>query len=124
MFFSQAWAQTAEQVAATASNPAMADGMRIWIQLIIIFVIFYLFLIRPQQKRIKQHNQMIDAVSEGAIIIVGGIQGKVVKVLNDRELLVEIADGVKVKALRGFISEVVLTGDEAKPLPKESKGSK
>lgn len=97
------------QEAAAAAVPAASgfDGMRTLLQLAVIFVIFYFFLIRPQQKRMKAHNKMLSEIDKGSRVIVGGIEGTVSKVLNDRELMIKIADGVEVKALRGYVAQVV-----------------
>lgn len=105
MFIHSALAQ--EAAAATAPAVSEGNGMRMLLQLAVIFVIFYLFLIRPQQKRMKAHEKMLNAIEKGATVIVGGMEGIVTKVLNDRELMVKIADGVEVKVLRGYISQVV-----------------
>jgi len=76
--------------------------------LILIFVVFYFLLIRPQQKRMKQHKQMVEALRRGdRIVTAGGIIGTVTKVVNERELQVEIADGVRVRVVRQTVSEVV-----------------
>ena len=102
---STALAQTT--ATATATTPDMG-GMRTIIQLILIFVIFYFMLIRPQQKRAKIREQMLSAIGKGNTIIFGGMEGVVTKVLSDTELMVKIADGVEVKVLRSFVSDVVL----------------
>ncbi|RMD91017.1 MAG: preprotein translocase subunit YajC [Alphaproteobacteria bacterium] len=72
----------------------------------LIGLIFYFLLIRPQQKRMKQHRAMIDAVRRGDTIVTsGGIIGKVTKVADD-EVQVEIADGTRVRVVKGTIAEV------------------
>lgn len=76
--------------------------------LILIFVVFYFLLIRPQQKRMKEHKQMVEALRRGdRVVTAGGIIGSVTKVLNERELQVEIAEGVRVRVVRQTISEVL-----------------
>ena len=119
MFINSAIAK--EVAAATAPAVSEGNGMRVLLQLAIIFVIFYIFLIRPQQKRMKAHEKMLNDIEKGATVIVGGIEGTVSKVLNDRELIVKIADGVEVKVLRGYISQVVSEMDilDEKPQPKK-----
>ncbi len=73
-----------------------------------IFAIMYFLLIRPQQKKMKEHQKMIDAVSRGdQVITQGGIVGKVVKVRADGELEVEIAEGVKVRVIKATIVQVL-----------------
>ena len=74
---------------------------------LLIFVIFYLLMIRPQQQRVKEHQAAINAVKKGDEIITGGgIRGKVTKVTDD-EAEVEIANGVKVRVIKSTISTVL-----------------
>ena len=69
--------------------------------LILIFAIMYFLLIRPQQKKVKEHQAMVAALRRGdQVITQGGLIGKVVKVKEDNEIEVEIADGVKVRVVR------------------------
>lgn len=101
MFISEAYAQTADAAGAGGAFQA-------FLPLILIFVVFYFLLIRPQQKKMKQHKEMLGAVRRGDKIITGGgILGTVTKVDNEIELTVEIAKDVKVKIQRGTISAVV-----------------
>ena len=77
-------------------------------------LIFYFFLIRPQQKRVKKHAAMIEAVKRGDMIVTqGGIVAKVVRV-KDAEFEIEIADGVRVLIVKGTIAEVRGTGEDKK----------
>jgi preprotein translocase subunit YajC len=77
----------------------------------LIIGIMYFLMIRPQQKRLKEHRDMIAAVRRGDMIVTGGgILGKVTKV-DDQELQVEIAEGVRIKVLRGTVSEVRTKGE-------------
>ena len=102
MFISPAFAQEA---AAVAADPAMAaaNPLRILFQFLVIFVVFYFFLIRPQQKKMKEHVTMQSSVARGDVIITnGGIIGKVIR-SNPNDLLVEIADGVRVVVVRDRI---------------------
>ncbi len=79
---------------------------------ILIFVIMYFLIIRPQQRRVKDHKEMVAGVRRGdAVVTSGGIVGKVTKVIDDNELQVEIADGVRVKVVRGTLSEVRSKGE-------------
>lgn len=76
--------------------------------LAIIFAIMYFLLIRPQQKKLKEHQAMIEGLRRGdQVITQGGLIGKVTKVRDDGELEVEIADGVKVRVVKGTISQVL-----------------
>jgi len=75
---------------------------------ILIFIIFYFLLIRPQQTKLKQHRAMVEALRRGdQVITSGGIVGKVVKVQEDGMVEVEIAEGVKVKVVRHTITQVL-----------------
>ena len=75
---------------------------------ILIFIIFYFLLIRPQQTKLKQHRTMVEALRRGdQVITSGGIVGKVVKVQEDGMVEVEIAEGVKVKVVRHTITQVL-----------------
>ena len=74
---------------------------------LLIFVIFYLLMIRPQQRRVKEHQAAIAAVKKGDEVITGGgIRGKVTKV-GDDEAEVEIAQGVKIRVIKSTISQVL-----------------
>ena len=85
---------------------------------IAIFAIMYFLIIRPQQKRIKQHQEMVSSLSRGdTVVTAGGLIGKVVKITNDNDLLVELASDVRVKVVRGTISEVRTKG---KPVDDKS----
>ena len=79
----------------------------------LIIGIMYFLMIRPQQKRLKEHRDMVAAIRRGDTIVTsGGIIGKVTKV-DDQELQVEIADGVKIKVVRSTVSEVRGKGEPA-----------
>ena len=79
-----------------------------FIPLILIFVIFYFLLIRPQQRKVKEHKAMVDAVGRGDMgIASGGLIGKIVRVLEDDKIELEISDSVTVKVVKSSISAVV-----------------
>ena len=80
-----------------------------FLPLILIFAIMYFLLIRPQQKKVKQHQAMVEALRRGdQVITQGGIIGKISKVKDgEGEVEVEIADGVKVRVMRATIAQVV-----------------
>ncbi|MCY4589874.1 MAG: preprotein translocase subunit YajC [Alphaproteobacteria bacterium] len=82
--------------------------------LALIFVVFYFLLIRPQQKRMKEHKAMLEKIHRNDRIVTnGGLIGKVAKVAADRdELEVDIADNVRVKVRRGMVSEVISKGSD------------
>ena len=82
---------------------------------LLIFVIMWFLIIRPQQRRVKDHQEMIKNVRRGDTVVTsGGIVGKVTKATDDPELEVEIADGVRVKLVRTMISEVRTRGEPVK----------
>jgi preprotein translocase subunit YajC len=79
-----------------------------FIPLILIFAIMYLLLIRPQQKKMKEHKAMVAALRRGdQVITQGGLIGKVSKVKDDSEIEVELAEGVKVRVVRHTIAQVL-----------------
>lgn len=105
MLISEAYAQAAG---------GTTDMLTSLLPLVLIFVVFYFLLIRPQQKKMKEHKAMIEAVRRGDVVTTaGGIIGKVLKVQEDGLVQVEIADGVKVKVLKGTIGEVRSKGSDA-----------
>ena len=74
---------------------------------ILIFAIMWFLIIRPQRQKMKQHQEMIAAIRRGDVVVTGGgLIGKVSKVIDDREVQVEIAEGVRVRVARPMISEV------------------
>lgn len=76
--------------------------------LVLIFVVFYFLLIRPQQKKMKAHRTLVEAVRRGdRVVTAGGLLGTVSKVISDTELQVEVADGVRVRVVRSTISDVI-----------------
>jgi preprotein translocase subunit YajC len=85
-----------------------------FIPLILIFVIMYFLLIRPQQKKLKEHKAMVEALRRGdQVLTQGGILGKVHKVNDDGVLEVEIAEGVRVRVLRSTIAQVMAKTEPA-----------
>jgi preprotein translocase subunit YajC len=103
---------------AFAQSATAAGGVDMIVQIVpfvLIFVIMYFLIIRPQQKRAKDHQEMIKNVRRGdTVVTTGGIIGKVTKVSDDAELEIEIADGVRVRLMRGMISEVRAKGEPVK----------
>ncbi len=90
--------------------------------LVLIFAVFYFLLIRPQQKRQRVHRESIGAIVRGDKVLTGGgIFGSVVKVVDDNEVLVEIADGVRVRVSRMTIQDVVAKPETTKSASKEAK---
>lgn len=100
MFVTPAYAQA-------AGGAGAAGTIAQFIPLILIFVIMYVLMIRPQQKKMKEHRAMVEALRKGdQIVTQGGVLGKVTAV-RDAELEVEISQGVRVKLLRGSVSQVI-----------------
>ncbi len=83
--------------------------------LILIIVIMYFLILRPQQQRAKQHRDMVKALRRGdSVVTNGGLVGKVTKVVDDDQIEVEIADGVRVRQMRSMVSEVRAKGEPVK----------
>jgi preprotein translocase subunit YajC len=124
MFISPAYAQAAG---------GGLGGLESLLPLILIFVVFYFLLIRPQQKKQKQHREMLAALRRGdRVVTAGGVIGTITRA-GDSELTVEISEGVRVRVLRGMISDVLARSEpeddedeaeeEAAPETKEEKSS-
>ena len=122
-FISPAYAQ--------AAGGAGASGLEAMFPLLLIFVVFYFLLIRPQQKKAKAHKAMLEAVRRGDKVVTGGgIIGTVNKVIDESEISVEIASGVRVRVQRGLLATVlsktepVNEDEKAKKAKKAKKSSK
>ena len=86
-----------------------------FVPLLLIFGIMYFLLIRPQQKKVKEHQAMVAALRRGDTVVTqGGLIGKVVKVKEDNEIDVELADGVKVRVVQSTIAQVLSKTEPAK----------
>lgn len=86
-----------------------------FLPLILIFGIMYFLLIRPQQKKVKEHQAMVDALRRGdQIVTQGGLIGKVTKVKEENEVEVELAEGVKVRVVKSTIATVMSKTEPAK----------
>jgi preprotein translocase subunit YajC len=82
---------------------------------VLIFVIMYFLILRPQQKRVKQHQEMVKNVRRGDTVVTsGGLIGKVTKVIDDDQLEVELAEGVRIRQMRQMISDVRAKGEPVK----------
>ena len=101
MFASPAFAQ--------AAGTGGAGGAFLqFLPLILIFAIMYFLLIRPQQKKVKEHQAMVAALRRGdQVVTQGGLIGKVTKVKDDTEVEVELAEGVKVRVVRNTVAQVM-----------------
>ena len=91
------------------------QGIQQFVPLILIFAIMYFLLIRPQQKKVKEHKAMVDGLKRGdQVVTQGGLIGKVVKVKDDGELEVELSENVKVRVVQSTIATVVTRTEPAK----------
>lgn len=107
MFVTPAFAQ-----AAPAASPGGADFLLQLLPFLLIFVIMYFLILRPQQKRVKTHRDMVANVRRGdTIVTAGGIIAKVTKVTDDSEVQIEIAENVRARLSRGMIAEVKTKGE-------------
>jgi preprotein translocase subunit YajC len=80
-----------------------------------IFVIMYFLILRPQQRRVKEHGDLVKNIRRGDTVVTnGGLVGKVTKVVDDDQVEVEISDGVRVRQMRSMISAVRTKGEPAK----------
>ena len=94
--------------AQAAGGGGGAAGLASIVPLILIFGIMYFLLIRPQQKKVKEHRAMVEALRRGdQVVTQGGVIGKVSKVKDDNEAEVEIADGIKVRVVKSTIVQVL-----------------
>jgi preprotein translocase subunit YajC len=107
MFISPAYAQ--------AGPGGMDQLTSVLIPMLLVFGIFYFFMIRPQQQRMKQHKAALDAIRRGDTVVTqGGIVGKVIKVRDDGEVEVEIAENTRVRVVKDTIAHVRVKGEPAK----------
>src|SRR5215831_19942247 len=105
MFISPAYAQTS----------GGGDFLIQLVPILLMFVIFYLLLLRPQQQKVKQHREMVANLRRGdTVVTAGGIVGKVTKVRDEQEIEVEIADNTRVRVVKGTVAEVRARGEPVK----------
>ena len=91
------------------------SGFAQFIPLILIFVIFYFFLIRPQQKKVKEHKAMVEGLKKGdKVVTSGGITGVITRVVDNDKVEVEIADNVTVEVIRGTGIQSLMSSQEIK----------
>ncbi|MGA0531457.1 preprotein translocase subunit YajC [Hansschlegelia sp. KR7-227] len=110
MFVTPALAQ-----AASGTGPGSTDFFIQLLPFVLIFVIMYFLILRPQQKRVKEHREMIKNVRRGDTIVTsGGIIAKVTKVVDDSEVEIEIAPNVRPRLSRAMIAEVRAKGEPVK----------
>ncbi|HEY0051861.1 MAG TPA: preprotein translocase subunit YajC [Caulobacteraceae bacterium] len=113
MIATSAIAQTASTTAGAAAPSFLQGPIGSLLPFIAIFVLFYFMLIRPQQQRAKAHRAMVAALKRGdTVVLANGMIGKVTRV-EENEVMVEIAQGVNTRVVRGLISEVRTRGEIA-----------
>lgn len=102
MFISQAFAQTATPAAGGGA------GLEQFLPLVAVFVVFYFLILRPQQRKMKAHREMVSQLRRGdKVVTQGGMIGTVNKVVSDTEVVVEFAENVRIRVLRSAINEIV-----------------
>ena len=112
MFISQAWAQGA--------GGGGGDFLVQLFPLVLIFVVFYFLLIRPQQAKVRAQREMLAGVKRGDRVVTGGgIIGLVTKVISDNEVQVELAEGVRVRIIKQTITDILTRGESVRG-PKDS----
>ena len=108
MFISPAFAQ--------AASPFGGDNMLVsLLPFVLIFVIMYFLILRPQQRRAKQHQEMVKNVRRGDTVVTsGGMIGKVTKVIDDDQIEIEVSDDVRVRQMRSMVADVRAKGEPVK----------
>ena len=117
MFITPAFAQAA----GAADTNSMLMSL---LPFALIFVIMYFLILKPQQKKLKDHQELVKNIRRGDTVVTnGGLVGKVTKVVDDDQIEVEIADGVRIRQMRGMISGVRAKGEPAKDTKEETAAS-
>ena len=109
LFITDAYAQA-------AGGRATTSGLfGTFLPMLAIIPVFYFLMIRPQQKKAKEHRALISAVKRGdRVVTIGGVLGTVTKVVDNNEIQLEIAEGVRIRMLRSSVSDVVNRSEPAK----------
>ncbi len=116
MFISEAWAQ---------SSGGSGDFLVQLFPLVLIFIVFYFLLIRPQQTKMKQQREMLGGVKRGDRVVTGGgIIGLVTKVISDNELQVELAEGVRVRIIKQTINDILTRGESVRGAKESEEDDK
>src|ERR687897_6472 len=106
---------------AQAGGAPGGDMLMSLLPFILIFVIMYFLILRPQQKRVKQHSEMVKNVRRGDTVVTsGGLVAKVTKVIDDDKIEIEVADGVRAVQMRSMVADVRAKGE---PVKEESASS-
>jgi preprotein translocase subunit YajC len=109
------WVGVAQAMGIGGEQGAQGGGWGALVPLILMFVIFYFLLIRPQQKKQKQHRELLSNLKKGDVVMTsGGLHGKVTG-LTDAAITLEIAERVRVKVSRGYIAGLVSSSSEPEP---------
>jgi len=112
MFISPAFAQGSLFGGGAGGDGGMLMSL---LPFVLIFVIMYFLILRPQQKRVKAHNEMVKNVRRGDTVVTnGGLIGKVTKVIDDDQIEIEIADEVRIRQMRQMIADVRAKGEPVK----------
>ena len=112
MFISTAFAQGSLFGGGAGGDGGMLMSL---LPFVLIFVIMYFLILRPQQKRVKMHAEMVKNVRRGDTVVTnGGLIGKVTKVIDDDQIEIEIADDVRIRHMRQMISDVRAKGEPVK----------
>jgi preprotein translocase subunit YajC len=112
MFISPAFAQGSIFGSGAGGDSGMLMSL---LPFALIFVIMYFLILRPQQKRVKQHQEMVKNVRRGDTVITnGGLIGKVTKVIDDDQIEIEIADDVRIRQMRQMVADVRAKGEPVK----------
>ena len=110
MFISEAFAQAAPAATGATDGPFGLGGLGGMLPLVLMFVVLYFIMIRPQMKRQKEHKAMVDALAKGdEVVTSGGVLGKVSK-LGDTFLAIEVANGVEIQIQRSAVVQVMPKG--------------
>jgi len=118
MFISQAWAQS-------IGGAGGSDFLVQLFPLVLIFVVFYFLLIRPQQSKMKAQKAMLGGVKRGDRVVTGGgIIGLVTKVIGENELQVELAEGVRVRIIKQTITDILTRGESVRGAKESDEDDK
>jgi len=116
MFITPAFAQSNPLGSLFGGGAGGEGGMMMsLLPFVLIFVIMYFLILRPQQKRVKAHQELVKNVRRGDTVVTnGGLIGKVTKVVDEEQIEIEIADGVRIRQVRSMITDVRAKGEPVK----------
>lgn len=114
LFSTAAYAQ-----GAAPAGPGLIESLA---PLVLIVVIFWFLILRPQQKKMKEHKEMVSKVNRGdTVVTAGGLIGKVAKVKDDTEVEVDFGEGVRIRVVKSTLSDVRVKGEPAKTPEKSDR---